>query len=244
MNKTIVDIYKRKSVRVFEEQEISQDIQKVLFDAALQAPTAGNMSLFSIINVTDHDLKKELSVRCDNQPFIANAPLVLIFLADLHKWYEAFLSQGESVPMEAGDLLLAMQDAMIAAQNTVVAAESLGIGSCYIGDILEHYEDNVKLLKLPKYAVPCTMVVYGYPTQQQKDRKKPPRFTIDDMVFENHYSQDINVNEVFQRKLNTSSEDVDRHIQMILKRKMNSEFKDEMNRSALSIIESWMAKDL
>ena len=36
-----------------------------------------------------------------------------------------------------GDLLLATTDATIAAQNAVVATESLGIGSCYIGDILE-----------------------------------------------------------------------------------------------------------
>lgn len=48
-------------------------------------------------------------------------------------------------------LFVAIQDAMVAAQNTVIAAESLGIGSCYIGDIMERYEEHNKILNLPDY---------------------------------------------------------------------------------------------
>ena len=68
---------------------------------------------------------------------------------------------------------------------TVVAAESLGIGSCYIGDIIENYETVSELLELPDYVLPAAMVVYGYPTESQKSRKKPIRFEKKYIVFEN-----------------------------------------------------------
>ena len=64
--------------------------------------------------------------------------MVLIFCADCRKWYEAFQAAGCKPRLPgAGDLMLAVSDAMIAAQNAVTAAWSLGIGSCYIGDIME-----------------------------------------------------------------------------------------------------------
>ena len=61
-----------------------------------------------------------------------------------------------------GNFILATQDALIAAENAVIAAESLGVGSCYIGDIMENYEYHKKLLNLPKYVYPVTMLTLGY----------------------------------------------------------------------------------
>lgn len=72
--------------------------------------------------------------------------------------------------------MLAVTDTAIAAQNAVTAAESLGIGSCYIGDVMEHCEQQRELLGLPEYVFPCVMLVFGWPTQQQKERPKPQRW--------------------------------------------------------------------
>ena len=69
--------------------------------------------------------------------------------------------------------MLAITDTAIAAQNAVVAAESLGIGSCYIGDIMENCEEQRRLLQLPEYVFPAVMLVFGWPTMQQKQRQKP-----------------------------------------------------------------------
>ncbi len=57
--------------------------------------------------------------------------------------------------------LLAFSDTLIAAQNAVVAAESMGIESCYIGDIIEQYEIDRDLLNLPQYTAPVGMLVMG-----------------------------------------------------------------------------------
>ena len=59
--------------------------------------------------------------------------------------------------------MLACCDALIAAQNAVIAAESLGIGSCYIGDIMEQAETHAELLGLPRYTFPVAMLCFGRP---------------------------------------------------------------------------------
>ena len=81
--------------------------------------------------------------------------------------------------------MLAVNDAVIAAQNAVCASESLGIGSCYIGDIMEQCEFHRQLLQLPPYVFPAAMLVFGYPVQQQKEREKPVRCDLNYIVHEN-----------------------------------------------------------
>ena len=143
MKSVIQQLKERKSVRVFTEKQITPEETKAILEASVNAPTAGNQQLYTIINVTNAHLKAELAESCDNQPFIADAPLVLVFCADCRKWYNAFLEYGcDPRKPGVGDLMLAVSDANIAAQNAVVAAESLGIGSCYIGDIMENAETH------------------------------------------------------------------------------------------------------
>ena len=189
MNPIIQSLFDRKSMRVFLEKEIPAAEKALILESAIQAPTAGNLYLYSIIDVTEQKIKEELAVLCDNQPFIAQAKMVLIFLADYQKYYELYkLAVGENIEKpQLGDLMLATADALIAAQNTVVAAESLGIGSCYIGDILENHDEVCALLNLADYTFPACMLVYGYPTDQQKNRPKPRRFQVADIVFSNRY---------------------------------------------------------
>ena len=130
----------RKSVRVFTPDPVTPDERAAILNAAFQAPTAGNQQLYTILDITDPALKATLADLCDHQPFIAGAPLVLVFLADCRRWLNAYHAAGitDARKPGAGDLMLAVADTCIAAQNAVVAAESLGIGSCYIGDVLEN----------------------------------------------------------------------------------------------------------
>ena len=161
MNDILESLYSRKSVRAFEDRKISAEDKLSILNAAVQAPTAGNQQLYTILDITDQTIKEKLSVTCDNQPFIAKAPMVLIFCADFQKWYDAFLCASCHPRRPAsGDLLLAVDDALIAAQNAVTAAWSLGIGSCYIGDIMEQCKTCLlytSSASLPQMA--CTLQV-------------------------------------------------------------------------------------
>lgn len=232
MNEVIKQLKERKSVRVFVDKPILPDEVGTILEAAVNAPTAGNQQLYTIINVTDSHLKEELAKSCDNQPFIAKAPLVLVFCADFRKWYNAFSEYGcEPRKPGVGDLMLAVSDTNIAAQNAVVAAHSLGIGSCYIGDIMENAELQRELLSLPKYVFPAAMLVFGYPTEQQLSRPKPPRSKIHHIVHENGYRdmdgeelKDMLIEKAGQRSFND-------WIKAFCERKYNCDFSREMTRS-------------
>ncbi len=240
MNEVIQQLFNRKSVRVFTEQEISSECKNEILAAATQAPTAGNQQLYTIIDVTSQDLKNTLAETCDHQPFIAEAKMVLIFCADYQKWYDAFVQTGcdPRIP-GAGDLMLAVNDAVIAAQNAVVAAESLGIGSCYIGDIMENCEVHRELLHLPEYVFPTAMLVFGYPTEQQKERKKPLRVDMKHIVHENGYRRmdAVELEEMFSKNINGRS--YVEFMQMYGKRKYNSDFAREMSRSVWEYLKNY-----
>ena len=228
MNETIKQLFDRKSVRVFTNREISAEDKALIIASAAQAPTAGNQQLYTILDITDQSIKDRLAVTCDNQPFIAKARMVLIFLADCRKWYRAYQEAGcQPRKPRAGDFLIAFSDANIAAQNAVVAAHSLGIGSCYIGDIMEHYEEHVRLLSLPEYVFPAAMLVFGYPDKSQIRREKPKRVDDRFIVCENGY-KDQDPRDMFSGK----GEDFDSWMQAFCKRKYESDFACEMSRSA------------
>ncbi len=232
MNQTIQELFDRKSIRAFTEQEISNEDKRIILEAATQAPTAGNQQLYTIIDVTNRELKEKLVDSCDHQPMIAKAKMVLIFCADCKKWYEGFLA-ADCQPRKpgAGDLILAIDDAMIAAQNAVVAAESLGIGSCYIGDIMENCEAQRKLLHLPEYVFPAGMLIFGYPTEGQLKRKKPARVDMKYIVHENSYRplSDDDYREMWTPHAGETG--YNEYMKAFCNRKFNSDFSKEMTRS-------------
>ena len=244
MNNVIKQLMERKSMRAYEKQDIPHEDVQAILAAAVQAPTAGNMTLWTAIRVTDQQKKDALAVSCDNQPFIAKAPLVLVFCADYKRWFDLFktIDLGEELrrPGE-GDFLLATSDTVIAAQSAVVAADALGYGSCYIGDIMENCDTQREILGLPEYVKPVCMVVIGVPTQQQWERKKPPRFEIADVVHENAY-QPAGADKfraMLEARQGISGEDMDRWLMAFTKRKWNCDFSREMTRSAAQMIREW-----
>ncbi len=196
MNPTLDVIARRKSLRAYADQPLTPAEKEAILGATLRAPTAGNMMLYSIVEIEEQALKDRLAETCDHQPFIAKAPYVLLFLADYQRWVDYYahceagrrcleLGQTPRDP-QVGDLLLACCDALIAAQTAVIAAEALGIGSCYIGDILENYEIHRELLALPRYVAPITLVCFGHPAAKGSDRLTP-RFGPEFIVHKNAY---------------------------------------------------------
>ena len=240
MNQVIRQLKERKSVRVFTDRSIAPEEVSAILEAAVNAPTAGNQQLYTIIHVTDPQLKEQLAESCDHQPFIAKAPLVLVFCADCRKWYRTFREYGcDSRMPGVGDLMLAVSDTNIAAQNAVAAAQSLGIGSCYIGDIMENAEQQRQLLSLPAYVFPAAMLVFGYPTGQQLERPKPPRSEMCHIVHENSY-RDMDARELKQMlSVKAGVGPFEDWIRAFCNRKYNSDFSREMTRSVQVYLEDF-----
>jgi nitroreductase len=257
MNQIIEELLSRKSVRAYEDKSIPEELREIILKSAMRAPTAGNQMLYSIIEIDSQEVKNVLAVTCDDQPFIAKAPYVLLFLADYQRWYDYFLASGvpelcrekgtELRKPEEGDLFLACCDALIAAQTAVVAAESFGIGTCYIGDIMENYERHKELLDLPEYVFPIALICFGYPTEQQKQRPQPERYKQEYVVFKDKYRR-LSSDEfkdmfrssderLFKERSNINgAENYGQHMYM---RKFDSDFSKEMSRSVREIMKNW-----
>ena len=241
MNEILKSLHDRKSVRVFTEEPISDADKTQILEAALAAPSAGCQLLYTILDITDQVKKDRLADLCDHQPFIAKAPMVLIFCADCQKWLSFYQEAGLTPRTPgSGDLLLAVEDAVIAAQNAVTAAQSLNIGSCYIGDIMENVEEIRSLLALPSYVYPAAMLVFGHPTASQLERKKPERCRLEDIVQENAYRrrEGSELRRMFEKE--TKNRSFEEWAQAFCNRKYNSAFSREMTRSVEEYLKSWM----
>ena len=240
MTNTINELIARKSMRSYTGEKISAEAKKAILQAACEAPTAGNQQLYTILDITDQELKNKLVDTCDHQPMIAQADVVLIFCADCKKWYDAYIATGcnPRLPGE-GDLMLAVCDTVIAAQNAVTAAWSMGIGSCYIGDIMENCEQQRELLKLPKYVMPVGMVIFGYPDEQQRNRIKPQRADLQFVVHENEYKplSDEQLEQMWTPRCGSKS--YVEWMQAFCNRKYNSDFSKEMTRSVRAWLEQF-----
>jgi len=258
MNPTLELLLNRKSVRAYEDREVDRAVKDAIIAATLRAPTAGNMMLYSIIEVQDQSIKDTLAETCDHQPFIAKAPFILVFLADYQRWVDYFEVSGvaelcaqKGAPLrkpQEGDLLLACCDALIAAQTAVIAAESLGLGSCYIGDIMERYEEHKALFNLPQYTFPICMACFGYPTAQQREREQPGRFDKQTIVSENRYTrlEQEALEALFlerQKRIFGEREEVQgaRNLgQLMYTRKFDADFTHEMTRSVRAMLRAWV----
>ena len=246
-NETLSLLMNRKSVRAYEDGTIPETDVRSILEAAVQAPTAGNMTLWSCIRVTEPELKEALAEHCDHQPMIARAPLVLVFYADYHRWLQAFhtLDLGEPIrKADAGDRMLAVMDATIACHAAVTAAESLGYGTCYIGDVIENWEWHRKAFHLPEHVQPAAMAIIGVPTQQQIDRRKPARFKGEDVCFENSY-QDGGaagmLDMLRERQADVLNPELpfETWLERFTRRKWNCAFSEEMSRSAQLMLNEW-----
>ena len=237
MNETMQLIHNRRSIRAYRDQPVERETVDQIVQAAMRAPTAGNLMLYSILEIQDQAIKDKLADSCDNQPFIATAPLVLIFLADYQRWWDYFLASGVEdyctreekdlrCPGE-GDLLLACCDAVIAAQTAVIAAEALGLGSCYIGDIMEQYEYHQELLNLARYTFPVAMLCFGYPTEAQARRNLTPRYPQGYIHFTDRYRrlEEGELEEIFAvRERSAYPWDVANLGQLVYSRKFAADF--------------------
>ena len=256
IDQTLELIKKRRTIRAYDHRPLTQKEIDTIIYGAMRAPTAGNMMFYSIIQVTDQNKKDKLAITCDNQPHIAKAPLVLIFLADMQRWWDYFKvcktkelcnERGEvfETPQES-DLLLACCDALIAAQNAVITAEALGIGSCYIGDIMENIEIHRELFNLPKWVFPITMLCFGYPKGDKEQIPLLPRFPQKFIHFINKYKKlnQKDFSEMFEGVKRDYNIKYAKNLgQTVYFAKLAADYSKEMRRSVKVAIKDWIRKD-
>jgi nitroreductase len=149
-------ILNRRSIRKYEDKEISKEILHQILEAGRQAPSAANRQPIHFVVVTDSEAKNELSKGLFAK-HVKNAPIVVVGCAD-----EKSLLTGK----------WAVVDATIALQNMVIAAWTFNIGSCWIGSFSE--EKVQELLKIPDKWKVVALLTLGYPAEEPKAKNRKP----------------------------------------------------------------------
>ena len=255
-NEMLSLLKERRSIRAYSSRKLTEEEINTIIHSAMRAPTAGNMMFYSIIQVKDQKMKEKLVKTCDNQPLIAKAPLVLLFLADVQRWWDYFKISNiddqcakENIEFQTpqeSDLLLASCDALIAAQNAVIGAEALGIGSCYIGDIMENYEIHREMFNLPRWVFPITLICFGYPKGDKEKIPLTTRFPQKYIHFINRYeslnSEDFK--DMFKNDpRNAQLKEGENLAQIAYFKKLAADYSIEMRRSVKAALKGWTGKE-
>jgi nitroreductase len=174
-NDTLQTLLTHRSVRAYGNQSLPDGTLETLIAAAQSAPSSSNLQTWSVVAVEDTERKARLSVLAGNQAHIRDAPLLLVWLADLAR-LEAVAARANVKPeglhyLET--LLVGVIDAALAAQNAVVALESLGLGSVYIGAIRNAPEQVAAELALPPHVLPVFGLCVGYADSTRPAQVKP-----------------------------------------------------------------------
>ncbi len=205
---------KRRSVRNFEDKKIPEDVVQQLLDVVTNAPSGGNIQPISVIVVQDADARKELARMVGDQPWVKNAPLSLIFCIDFYrikKWASMFETdfKGEKAFLPC---LIAYADLMCSAQNVVILAQGHGLGSVYIGTILDVIDRARKYFTIPKYVLPMMVLSIGYPKSVPKNI---PKLKWDVIAHRERYRMlsDDEIKKAFEEKYGKFEENVERYFQ-------------------------------
>jgi len=174
-NPVLETLLSHRSVRAFTGQTLAEGTLETLVAAAQSASSSSNLQTWSVVAVEDPARKERLSALAANQKFIREAPLFLVWLADLARIQQ--LADERQLTLEGLDyletLFLGIIDAALAAQNAVIALESLGLGCVYVGAIRNKPEAVAAELGLPPKIFPVFGLAVGHPDPDRPAAIKP-----------------------------------------------------------------------
>lgn len=185
-NTTITAQLGHRTFRAFEPGGLDDEELTTLFEVARHTASSSFLQQTTIIRVTDPGVRERLH-RASGQPYVGgDRGELLVFIADQYRNSRIRAEGGVAdAPLHRANLLItALHDSLLAAQNVVVAAESMGLGTCYLGSILADPRAVIDALALPPLTFPIVGLLVGRPAQ---DPQFKPRLPLDLIVSENSY---------------------------------------------------------
>jgi len=174
-NPVLQALLAHRSVRRYRSDPLPPGTLEILGAAAQSAASSSNLQVWSVVALEDSNHKAEAAHLCGDQDFIRQAPLFLVFCADLARL--TAVSGREGLPGLGLDyfemFLTAVVDAALAAQNAAAAAEGMGLGICYVGAARNHPRELAALLHLPPRVIALFGLAVGFPAEGDTSAVKP-----------------------------------------------------------------------
>lgn len=172
-NPVIDSLVQRKSIRKYTTLQPDNEVIETIARAGQQAPFA--YQLCSVL----------LSRQADQNPF--QAPLYFTICVDAYRFELIMAKRGwKTGSNDLSLLVIGIQDAALMAQNMVIAAQSLGLGSCFLGGVPYQSKEIIRKYRLPARVFPLVGLAMGYPASDPPVR---PRFPLEYTLFEDEYPE-------------------------------------------------------
>lgn len=171
----LAGLLRHRSVRAYLDRPLPAGTLEALLAAAQSAASSSNLQVWSLLAVEDPERKARLAELANGQAHIRQAPLFLVWLADfsrIQRQAERYDVDLQALPY-LDSFLMGAIDAALAAQNAVTTAESLGLGTVYIGALRNNLQAVIEELRLPPLVYPVFGLCVGYPDPDKPAQVKP-----------------------------------------------------------------------
>ncbi len=182
----------RRTIRKYSDKPVDENLITRLLETSSRSATMGNMQLYSVVVSREPSIKSSLSPLHFNQPMI-NAPVVLTFCADFHR-FSKWCEHRDASPGYSNFLsfLNAASDTLLFVQSFCTLAEEEGLGTCYLGTTLYNPEGIIDVLHLPRLTFPISTICVGWPDENPA---QPDRLPIEGIIhkelYQDYSSSDI-----------------------------------------------------
>jgi len=147
-------ILSRRSIRKYIKKHISKKLIKELLEVAMSAPSAGNEQPWHFIVINDTQILSQIPTFHNHADMLKEAALAILVCCD--KNLEKHKGMG-------------IQDCSAATENILIAAQAKNLGAVWLGVYprKERIDGLMKLLKIPDYIIPISLISIGYPAEKK-----------------------------------------------------------------------------
>jgi nitroreductase len=157
-------IIKHRVIRRYSDKAVDADLVRLICACALSSPSKSDLQQRDIVVVEDATIRRDIAALLPDMPFVGQAPVFLVFLANGRRLPKIAALRGKPFPNNHFDLVFnAATDAAIALATAVTAAEAMGLGACPISVIRDHAAKISEWLGLPERVIPFAGLCLGWP---------------------------------------------------------------------------------
>jgi nitroreductase len=190
-NKFVNIINSRTSIRKFKKKNVPENMVEQILKSAQRAPTACRMEPYSFIIVTDSEKRRRIKDATvshkGTRSYMDGAPVWIMICIDFARQISLYEYLGIKPELDdVSKFVLGVIDASLAAENMVITAETLDLGSCFVGSVWTKPKEVSEILNLPMYVYPFLLLCIGYPDEDPRIRERWP---YDIIVHKDEYSK-------------------------------------------------------
>ena len=149
-------IFRRRSIRKYQEREIPPSIVKELLEAGMSAPSAMAKDPWHFIVIRNNETLKAVASALPNGKMLEEADTGFVICGDISAAH-------------GNELSYLLQDCSAAIENILLAAPALGLGACWLG--IHPRQDRIdairRIFSLEENIIPIAAIAFGYPAEEK-----------------------------------------------------------------------------